>query len=257
MAKVELPTIQVDEEAARKYVEEHGSPLERARLAGIFGAVGPERERVAELEQRQNGDGSFAPGGLRATAEMLGLLKELPPLAGSPMASRAVAYLRRMQQPDGAWADPVPGAGASAAAGEVDLTALVAYTVLTLEPEHVNPVARASAWLRSALSAEGAAGRTGALTLARAWAVWRRLLGERAHEPIWGLDQVLRRDLSSQELTGWLECALEAEAGGRLLVTLATHLARLAELQLPDGSWPGGVEGTLAALKVLRGFAVL
>ncbi|HEY3365846.1 MAG TPA: prenyltransferase/squalene oxidase repeat-containing protein [Symbiobacteriaceae bacterium] len=262
MALVELPAIKVDEEGARAFVLAHGGPLDRARVAGVFGAVGPDRDVVRSLEARQNPDGHFGTdsspdgpgegsGSLAATADMLALLKDLPPLAGSPMASRALAFLRRRQRVDGAWAE-LP----EAPAGDPALTARVAYTLLTMEPESINPVARGSAWLRTALSAESAGGRASALTLARAWGVWYKILGPRSHEPLWVLDQLRRRELDPAELVGWLNCALEMDAGGRLLLPLAKDLARLAGLQQADGAWPGGVEPTLAALRVLRGYGI-
>lgn len=247
-------SISVDLAKARAAVAAKASPLQQARLQGIFGASRPDREVVRSLERLQNPDGGFpagdqpgAPSTLADTCRILFQLKQMPPLAGSPMASRAAAFLRRAQGTDGFWRE-----------GQdcLNLTAWAAYTIYTLEPVHVDPVARASRRLKEQAGGDGA-GFT-AQGLAAAWALWTALEGEPAPVARWAFRLLAGRQLSASDLACWLVCALEVGAGGVYLLPLAQQVADLAALQQPDGLWPSGerdaeadpVEVTLTALRV-------
>lgn len=242
----------VDVDKARAFVLAQGTARDAARLAGLFGRTQPEREVVKELERLQNPDGGFPlrqqPGGpssVDATCCVLAQLRDLPPLAGSPMAARAVAFLRRSQAVDGSWTE----AGAY-------LTARAAYTLVVMEPTHIDPIVRAAKWLRA--SGPDLQAHSPALYLAAA--VWRRVLGPDASEPSSAYEGLAGRELSATELAGWLTTFVELGLDARWLPLVLRLLERLAALQQPDGSWPadegGAVEATLQALRVFRGFAV-
>lgn len=267
MAVFELAPIRIDAERARAYVLAHGGLREKARLAGIFGATGPDREVVKALEALQNPDGGFplrqeadAPSSVDTTCYILQQLKDLPPLAGSPMASRAVSFLRRFQLTDGSWEEPGGGTGRETAY----LTANATYTILSLEPEHLDPVLRAEGWLRRNLAGvePGAAEQPATETLALTWGVWLKLAAPRTSELAWAFAQLERQELEAPELAWWLTIALEAGAGGRFLLPIARLLARLAAMQDAEtGGWPAEpgfeTESTLAALRVFRGYGII
>lgn len=258
MVPMEGPAVQIDAGRARAYVLAHGDTRARARLEGIFGAVRPDREVVRTLEALQNSDGGFPlrqePGGassVETTCYMLAQLKDLPPLAGSPMASRALAFLRRCQNPDGSWQEPGHAAGY--------LTANAAFTLLTMEPAHLDPVARGEFWLRNH-SGQGQP-ETYAPTLALACALWYKLQGAGSQEVAAAYHQVSVRQWTAPELAWWLSGALEAGVGGRYLVPVLRMLAHLASFQEEDGAWPAEdgypVETTLQALRIFRGYGLV
>jgi hypothetical protein len=258
MQAIELGTIAVDVQRARAYVLAHGSLREQARLAGIFGASGPDRALVKEIEVLQNADGGFPPLGepdgpssMDATCAMLAQLKDMPPLAGSPMASRAISCLRRSQQPDGSWRE---GSAVDKRAQSSEyVTAFSTYTLVTMDREHLDPVMRGLSWLRQAMVSEG---EPQARTLALFWATWVKLHGPRTVEGDSAFAQLSQRNLTAPELALWLSCALEVGAGGPYLVTLAQGLVYLASMQGPEGAWLA-VDATLSALRVLRGYNVV
>ncbi|MDB4894196.1 MAG: hypothetical protein JWN15_458 [Firmicutes bacterium] len=262
-----LPLFNVDGERARAFVLAHAGSRDQARLAGIFAGARPEREVVKALEALQNPDGGFPlvqqpgnPSSIDTTCYMLSVLKDMPPLAGSPMASRAVAFLRRNQQPDGSWRESPEVATMSpfwTAQSDPKATAYVTanatYTIFTLAPEHMDPIGRAVRWLREAVNADDAYTQT----LALAWAVLYRLDGPNREL----FAQLEQRNLDAPALGWWLTCALEVGAGGPFLLPLAQQLDKLALRQRADGAWPAEegfeTESTLTALRVFRGYGVL
>jgi hypothetical protein len=253
-------------EGARAFVLAHGSLRERARLQGILLQERPSKEVVKELESLQNSDGGFPlgevpgrPSSIDTTCAVLDQCKELPPLAGSPMASRAAAFLRRMQRPDGSWAeapavqalDPLWGEGESAAM-RTDLTVKAAYTAVTLEPDHLDPMLRAARWLEEA-DHSGSADVGGGPAAAFFYQMHRFDRAER----------ILTRPGPTEKpaaLSSCLAAALEVGMGGRLIVPLLSRLHRLAAMQGEDGAWPAepglAVETTLGALRVFMGFGL-
>lgn len=260
MAASILESIVPDLAKARAAVAAQATLRQRARLEGIFGAAAPAREVVQLLTALQNSDGGFpeaeegpALSSVAATCRMLAELKEMPPLAGSPMASRAVAFLRRCQRPGGSW-----GQGD----GSPDLTAWAAYTIYTLEPAHQDPLSRSARYLKRFAQDEPGLSARG---LACAWALWVGLWGEASPEARRGFRLLADRPLTSPELAFWLICALEVGAGGPYLFPLAQRVAELAAQQQPDGLWPAGEpwlgeisgEGSLdSTLEALRVFAL-
>ncbi|HLN64371.1 MAG TPA: prenyltransferase/squalene oxidase repeat-containing protein [Symbiobacteriaceae bacterium] len=273
MTVLALGPIQVDYDRARAYVLAHGAAREKARLEGIVGAVGPARDVTKALETLQNADGGFPargvagnPSSIDATCYTLFQLKDLPPLEGSPMASRAVSYLRRMQLIDGSWqespeaADLVgPWARPGAPGAATYLTALAVYNILTLEPEHADPISRGVNWLRRAMAQEGE--QVPLQTLACAAGAFYKYLGPNAHEASWTVTQIAKRTMDASELAWWLSVALEVAAGGKYLVPVVQGLGALAAMQREDGAFPGEegfeVEATLTALRVFRGYGVI
>jgi hypothetical protein len=237
--------------------------------------VGPAREIAKALEALQNADGGFAagqaagrPSSIDTTVYVLDQLRDLPPLSGSPMASRAVAYLRRMQQVDGSWAEPadaVPFAGPWARPENPEaalyLTAVATYQVATHEPQHMDPLVRGAGWLRQALSRAGDPTALSTQTLALCWAVFFKLFGPGAHEVNWCYELLRQHERDAWERAWALACALEIGAGGRFAVRIVQALAELADLQQADGSWPAepglALESTLTALRVFRGYGVI
>lgn len=246
----------IDRERARAYVLAHGDMRARARLAGMLDGARPEPALVHAIEQLQQADGAFVgagAGGVGSTCAMLFELKDLPPLAGSPMASRAVAFLRRVQAPDGSWG--------SQGAEQVALTALATYALLVFDPGHLDPIMRGSGWLRRTLGPNGAGAAS--QTLACAAAIWYRVLGPAAREVSWCFEVAKGRDMTAPDLAFWLWTALEIGVGGQFVLPLVATLSRLAALQGTDGAWgtgPGSaadpVETTLQALRALRGYGV-
>lgn len=275
MEVLELSPIRVDAEAARAFVLAKGAPRDVARLQGIFGAVGPAREIARGLEELQNADGGFAagqtPGGpssIDTTVYLLDQLRDLPPLTGSPMASRAVSFLRRMQQVDGSWQEPeaaLPVVGPWAQPGNPEsklyLTAAAAYQVATYEPQHLDPLVRGAGWLRRAVSQMADPAQLSSQTLALCWAVFFKLFGPGAHEVNWSYELLRRRERDAWERAWALACALEIGAGGRFTVRIIQALGELAAQQQSDGSWPAepglALESTLTALRVFRGYGII
>ncbi|HWI63758.1 MAG TPA: prenyltransferase/squalene oxidase repeat-containing protein [Symbiobacteriaceae bacterium] len=269
MATVELSPIRVDAERARAYVLAHGAARDVARMEGIFGAVGPAREVVRGLEELQNPDGGFAarqvagsPSSINTTCFLLFQMRDLPPLSGSPMASRAVAYLRRVQQPDGSWMESDEALRVGHGWQEPKyLTALALYTILAHEPEHMDPINRGAGWLRRALASDSTGAATPTQTLILTWTTFYRLFGQDSHEAAWAFQTLLHRDRDAAERAWGLACALEVGAGGKWVLRVARLLTELAALQREDGSWPGEegfeLEATLTALRVFRGYGVI
>lgn len=255
---IDQMALKVNVDGARAFVLAQGGLREQARLLGIFGVHGPDREVVKALEGLQNPDGGYplrqqpgAPSSLDTTCCILAQVKDMPPLAGSPMASRALAFLRRNQHHQGYWA-------ADGDRARAYLTANATYTLLTLEPGHLDPVARGEFWLRRELGLEGNEQFT--QTLGMASAIWYRLHGAGSQEVAATFDRLCRRRVEAMELAWWLSCALEVGMGGRYLLTLVRMLGELAGQQGEDGSWPSAdgaaVEATLQALRVFRGYGL-
>lgn len=248
-------TLRVNQQGARAFVLAHATPVERARLESIVGTSPAPREVVQHYEGLQNPDGGFCagfeqgtPSALAATLQALGHLRGLPPLSGSPMATRALSYVRRNQETDGSWA------------GHIELTAQSGYLLVTLDPSHLDPVSRADLWLRRQFDDQSVQPPS-SMALGMISALWYRLHGLQSPRVAETYLQVSRRPLQSIELAGWLLAALEVGVGGRYLVPLLRMMTRLAELQQQDGSWScdgeGAVETTLQALRVFRGYDLI
>lgn len=262
----------IDLEGARAFVLAHSSELGKARLAGILESTRPPKEVVKALEGFQRPDGGFprgwasgaasndAPSSIDATCFLLEQLRDLPPLTGSPMASRALSYLRRMQNRDGSWME----AGAPWLEGEEGtayLTANCTFNLLSLDPTNRDPVNWGLKWL------ERYEGPCDFHPSFLGWATACLHAGTESPLAVrhWErLQTVLEREgtetsLAADDLDWLLANALAAGIGGRYLVPLARLLQTLAKRQQADGGWPGGdrVHATLMALRVLRGYALI
>lgn len=96
-------------ERAARFLDAHGSALDRARVAALFGrGAEPAREAVEALQRE---DGSFAslperaPGTSTGTAtSALEVLVELR-VRRARSVERAVAFLAQHQSPDGSWGE--------------------------------------------------------------------------------------------------------------------------------------------------------
>lgn len=269
------PEFAVHVDRARAFVLAHGGAREQARLDGIFGRSEPERSVVRALEQLQNPDGGFplfqepgAPSAIDTTCYLLTHLKDIPPLGGSPMASRALAFLRRTQRTDGSWVEPpaVQERSPFWAKGEEPLavgylTANATYMLMTMEPEHMDPIARGSRWLRMELGRNGQGEHAYAQTLFLAAAVWSKMVGPNSNEKGWAYDLLSRRELEASTLAWWLTTVMETGLEARTFSLVLKQLQQLAALQQADGSWPAEegfpVEATLTALRVFRGFRLV
>ena len=99
----------VDLTAAIAFVTDHGTVLEKARLLRLLLAVEPGRESYQKLLDSQNADGGFPsrprPGSHSAVDSTLTALWQFDELGmvAHPAATRALAFLLAMQQPDGGW----------------------------------------------------------------------------------------------------------------------------------------------------------
>lgn len=252
---------QIDAARAKAFVLANGGAVEVARLEGILGRDQPDRAVVRLLEERQNPDGGFpadaGSSSVAATCAMLRWLRDIPPLAGSPMAGRAVSFLRRSQQVDGSWIDP----GTTGAAAQAYMTARAVYTLLVAEPDHPDPIARGARWLRGALA--GREGGAEAATLILSASVWGRPPGGGPGDAMAdaACGALEGRALSAWDLALWLTTFVDLGLAARHLGLAVGLLDRLAGMQQPDGGWPaegdGRVEVTLAALRVFRGFGLL
>lgn len=253
---------QIDLDGARAFVLAHSDDLAQARLAGVR----PPKEVVKALEAVQRADGGFprgwaspngpaadAPSSLDATCFLLDQLRDLPPLTGSPMATRALSFLRRAQHQEGYWAEE----GAPWLAGEAGtayLTANVTFTLATLDPSNRDPVNWGLRWLADRLG-EGPFIQTRYLT----WAAAYRHEGPDSALAAKAWSALDLEQLGTDDLGWLLSAALYAGVGGRYLPAIARLLDRLASLQQADGGWPGEMDrtaSTLLALRVLRSFGL-
>jgi len=252
---VPLSELRINLPAASAFVLANANLVERAMLEAIVVTSTATRDVTRHLEGLQNPGGGFCAGfeagqasTLPATLKALGQLRALPPLSGSPMATRALSYIRRNQGLDGAWE------------GETDLTALSAFILITLDSSHLDPVSRADLWLRKRFDEAGHQPLS-SLTIGMTSALWYRLHGAQSPRVVATYDQIAQRSMQSFDLAVWLLAALEVGVGGRYLRPLVEMITRLGGLQHSDGSWTSEgastVETTLQALRVFRGYDLL
>lgn len=267
MSELDLNVLKTDVNRARAYVLAHGGSRDYARLDGILAGARPPKDVVKALEELQNPDGGFPlfqqsgnPSSIDTTCYVLVQLKDMPPLAGSPMASRAVSFLRRTQRPDGSWAEapevqPIapPWTKGEGLAAVSYLTAIAAYTAFSLDPDHLDPIRRSAEWLTRA-DLSRVYPQTDALACALFYKLEHLDLASRHFAQI--------SPQSDPLLLAWfLSCALESRMGGGFTIPIVQMLARLAGQQQADGSWAGeagfATEATLQALRVFRGYGLI
>lgn len=214
----------IDTERVRAAVLAQGTPVQIAQMQALLMEQPAPKEIARALMAPQQADGGFpGPDGgasdLLATCSVLAEMRALPPLGGSPAASRALSFLRRTQGPDGSWAgDPV-------------VTAEALFALALMDPTHQQPARLAAGWLVGE-EVEGVS------AVLRAAALW--LLGARPGRPLpdWALgrlgsravDQILLPPLphSGPDLAVALARCGEAALGGKWHRPLQEGLGALA-----------------------------
>ncbi|WP_026369372.1 prenyltransferase/squalene oxidase repeat-containing protein [Kallotenue papyrolyticum] len=261
----------IDLERARRWIEEHGTPLDRQRLMALLGQDVP-REVPDALRQLQNPDGGFPlgliagrPSALAASVQVLGWLRDLR-LADSDVARRALAFIAERQTARGIWRESKallpfalpPWSDPEAPAADVYTTALCAGTLATLAGDayelHLD---RAVSWLQSQQ------GRDGLLIGFRAHSSWLALpafaliLGHETRATrrlVGGLGNLLADSWTGAMLAWMLQALLDAGYTRRTeLVNRAWQLLQAA--QQPDGSFTGD-EGDDPAQTILQALDV-
>lgn len=252
-----------DPQLARAFIAQHGTPLERARLAAREQKGAP-HDVPPELAALQNPDGGFPyelqtgrPSALNHTALALQWLQELR-LSGSATAGGAYAFLLSRQIRRGIWRESTDLQAFSlplwmdpeSAAGDVYTTALCARTLLG-RPDADLALDRAVAWLQTHQ------GRDGLLEGFKAPASWlavpvfAHLLGHDARATrrlVAGLGAALSDEWTPAMLAGMLRSLLDA--GYNLRTELVSRGWTLLQTQQqPDGSFAPD-EGTESAADV-------
>jgi hypothetical protein len=152
-------------EPAVAYVEQHGTELERCRLARLRSRDVRDEPAVHDIILWQNGDGGW-PGGpdhdykgplssIVVSQDRLELLLELG-LEDSPMVERTVAFLLQVQGEAGTWCeseaileyDPPGWMAPCTLANQVWQTACIAHWLLRLGRGGEPQVQKAVNWLR-------------------------------------------------------------------------------------------------------------
>ena len=206
-------------------MEQHGSPIERARLAVLLGGTAP-HDVPPELAALQNPDGGFPydlqtgrPSTLNHTTLALQWLRDLE-LGESEPANGAYAFILSRQTRRGIWREapeilafnPPLWMDAESVAGDVYTTALCAGALL----DHENAalaVDRALAWLQTQQ------GRDGLLEGFKLHASWlavpsfAELLGQNARPTrrlVAGLGEALSDEWTPAMLASMLQRLLNA-----------------------------------------------
>jgi len=261
-----------DLEAARRYVVENGSAVERARLAWITRGEAPVPDVLAEAEAGQTGSGgwpaawSHGRASVDATCLRLVQLDDLGAIRGTA-GRRALSWLRARQRRDGTWRETAIGgpppwlnAGPSST---LHLTANTGFCLaIANEPDRYGPR------LLGQPIGRGAAGRAANAVaalwdpqdffLVSAWLAvallhWARLPAE--------ADRfrrvIARRKRLSAADAAWLGAALRRVGLPPSDPLVAAAGRRLAKVQRADGSWPSDdgeafdVHVTLTAFRAL------
>lgn len=263
-------------ELAHSLLEQHGSPLERARLLALTEGRLP-AEAPPELAALQNPDGGFPfdlqsgrPSTLHHTALALQWLQELG-LAGDPVAHGGTTFLLSRQTRRGIWRES-PGLlehgaplwmDAESAWADVHTTAVCAGR-LAGRAEAELATDRAVAWLKTQQGRDGLLEGFKVFASAAALPAFAAMLGEDARATrrlVAGLGSVLQPDWTAAMLTATLAGLLAAGFGWRTEVVERAWL-QLQALQLPDGSFAAADESesptsiTLAALAIHRRLGV-
>ena len=258
---------------AAAYIEQRGDPLQRARLRYIYYRQPPTDEALHQFLAGQRPDGgwqsAWAPNysSIDTTCAMLFRAEQLGLGASEPALLRALHFLTRRQQADGAWeeapnlsslAPPMALPGSREA--RLFLTASAGYWLARLAPPDMGSL-RESAGRAAAVLQTYMAGRDRLPSFMPAdWlaaGMWQCLGRAEVANRLYPFMESRVPEMSAGQLA-WLIVTLRGaglDANHTLLTAAGT---RLAELQADDGRWPSAegpardVEDTLDALFALR-----
>ncbi len=268
----------MDFASAVAFVEARATALERARLYWVLAGTPPEPATVQPFVVLQNEDGGF-PFGMVAgnlstvdnTLTALWWLDELGML-GSPIAERACAYLRSVQQADGGW-DEEPAIGQYelppwVAIGDLRtrlyLSAYATYW-LTVQGCGTEPAGQKA--LGFLLAHQDETGKFYGY-LHSTWIATSVLLmagpayAEAARRGLQLLESRPLADWESSQIAWALSC-LEQAGLPREHPFVQRGLAELGRRQQPDGSWASedgaglAAGATIQVLKVLQRYGLL
>lgn len=261
----------IDIQRARTFIEQHGTAVDRARIAALLDGVVPTVVPDA-IQALQNADGGFPvglvagrPSALSPTALVLSWLRDLQ-LVDSPEAQRALAFITGRQAPRGIWREqpevlqfnPPLWMDPTSTPADIYTTALCANTLAVLGDDEL-PVDIAVVWLQTQQA------RDGLLTGFRAHSSWlavpafERILGQETRATrrlIAGLGENLSEEWSPSMLAWMLQSLLDAHYTRRTEVVNRAWFM-LNDAQQPDGSFAAeegedSIQTTLQALDVAR-----
>lgn len=259
----------IDIEAARNFVETHGTALDHARLHAVLDGITPD-EVPEVIRTLQNQDGGIAlgfeggrPSALSSTAHVLTWLQELN-LIDSPEAQRALEFIAQRQTPRGIWREdpalqayhPPPWMDPESTAADVYTTAICASTLVVTGYDEL-ATEQAVDWLQTQQ------GRDGLLSGFKAHSSWiavpgfATLLGHETRATrrlIAGLGQLLSDEWDSTMLAWMLQSLLDGGYTRRTEVVNRAWLL-LNDRQQPDGSF-GAEEGGDPVQTALQALAV-
>jgi hypothetical protein len=236
---------------ARAFVDAHGSPLDRLRLAAALGLRPPAEARAA-LEALQREDGSFPPpaerpaaGPLAATLAGIEALLALGLRRGAAL-ERAVTFVAARQAQDGSWSD----APAAPAGERVALTARIGAALARTPFARPSLLAAASRFLERA----GAEARLEGGTwqdLAGLAAFYANVPDERSDEVLQLCGRELERGFRSlrNDALATVRVLLLCDAPGGMpgaSLTREELAAALRAEQRADGGWLAEGEGAAA-----------
>ena len=241
----------IDIRRGQTFVQAHGTPLERARLAALLGGARP-GDVPPELHALQNPDGGFPyrlqiglPSTLNHTVQVLQWLDDLR-LGDAPVAGGARAFLRSRQTRGGIWRedrmlqqydDLSPGMDSELTAADVYTTALCG-AALIVDDAAIVQIDRAMTWLQTQQGRDGLLQGFKARASAIALPVFEHLLGEEARPTrrlIAGLGHALMPDWDGGMLTELLFRLRQAGYGFHTEVVVRAW-DQLQAAQAPDGS---------------------
>lgn len=262
----------MDLRRARTFVEDHGTPIERARLVALLDRRWPEVV-PPELAALQNPDGGFAyelrpgePSTLHHTALVLSWLQDLHQ-GESATADGAYAFLLSRQTKRGIWRESrdlqrfelPPWMDPDSAAADVYTTALCATTLLTHEDAAL-AVDRGVAWLQTQQGRDGLLAGFKVHASSLAVPAFSDILGQDGRATrrlIAALGEALTPEWTPSMVAAMLQRLLDAGFSQRTEV-VARGWELLQTMQAPDGSFAsedeseGPVAITLTVLDVAR-----
>jgi hypothetical protein len=241
----------IDIQKGREFVQTHGTPIERARLAALLDGLRP-AAIPPELHALQNPDGGFPymliagqPSTLNHTAKVLEWLADLG-LDNDPVAGGAIAFLRARQTLGGIWREDrmlqhedLPlWMDPDSTAADVYTTALCGAALFKDETAIIQ-IDRAVTWLQTQQGRDGLLPGFKLQASAMALPVFENLLGDASRHTrrlVAGLGRALTPDLDGGLLAELLFRLRQAGYGFHTeVVVRAWDLLQAS--QAPDGSF--------------------